>query len=1018
MIVSTALALVAQAALALPSASAPAYAPVTHAVRGTMPRIEAQLNVEAERYAPLVFARVVGERRFHGYPMVERRGNKWVARLPAAITSGASFEYFVETRAAGGAAFNQYGSADAPFVVTIDEPTIRPAMLSVASDTAGVSVLIDGKEVGKAPLDIQATPGRHIVGIAAADGRGAEQSVEAQQGKTRKLMLVLPSGGPGTLTLSSEPSGARVSLDDKVIGVTPYVGTAVAGDHRLTVERAGYLRQARDVSWRAGHDVELAFSLVPLPKDPALVVESTPAGATVVIDGAARGVSPWTGALSKGPHQVVLKLAGRREVASDFTMPEGRDLSLRLELPPAVKNALPRLVVGSKPDSATLTIDGEAVGETPWAGEVKPGKHKVSLSLKGYIAEERTVDAKPNREQEVSFALQHEAGPAQVTVVSQPEGVQLQVDGSFVGRTPLAEPLTLQPGEHQLEASKDGFKAVAQSMTLEQGQHLALQLALAPVEKEAGPPVIAVNTEPKGAKLYVDNKAVGETPTRVKSVPGVHEIRLVLDGYISRHAKITLPDGKDFELRVAVTLKPERGSDDVAAPDARALARARLKHAQNCYAQGDWACALAGFQAAYDYKAVPELLFNIAQARRKKGDFKECAAAYRSYVKAAPSGPLAKAAEQFAERCDKAAAGGESAVSDDDTRPPVIAHQPLLRALRGDDVKVSAHIVDDKSGVYAPQLCWRNSFTADYECAALLAAGGDEFAVVVPARAVADGFSYYIEAFDNAGNGPARSGTPMAPHQVPIEDKAVPQARQIVAREIPQEEIERRARELAQTMTSLHNAPAPVENRPWNLVVHLGAEQARERYTDSVVGGRSGLELTRRFSRFQTAMFEAGAWTTSQPYRTRAPVPGQPAPAQGLSEQRYTLAGSWGLDAAEMLHLNRLDLTPMATVSYQRFQNQAFPVDYLGAGAQVRTAFHALSWLNVVGGAGYTWNLLKNTERSAVGAPRSDTFASLGVSLPIAGSHALEVCYRGDLLALVNDYRVSNGVTAGFGSSF
>ena len=559
MIVASALALVAQAALSLPPASAPAINSITHAVRGTSPRIEAVLTVEAERYAPLVFARVTGKRRFVGYPMIER-GHKWVARLPADLTTGESFEYFVETREQGGAARNQLGSADAPLVVTIDEPVIKPARLSITSDTEGVAVLLDGREVGKAPLELEASAGRHLVGISAADGRGAEQSVEALPGKTRKVRLVLPAGGPGTLSLASEPSNARVSLDDRPLGVTPFVGTLVPGEHRLVVERSGFVRQTRDVTWREGHDVELAFSLVALPKEPALLIESTPPGATMTIDGIPRGVSPWTGALAQGRHQVVLKLAGRLEVASDFVMPEGRDLSLRLELPPAVKNQLPRLVVGSKPDSAVLTIDGEPQGETPWAGEVKPGKHKVSVALKGFVAEERTVEAKPNREQEVSFALQQEAGPAQVSVVTQPTGVDLEVDGSFVGRTPLAEPLNLEPGEHQLNAHKDGFKGVAQSLSLEPGQLLSLQLALAAADKEAGPPQVAVATEPKGAKLYLDGKPVGETPIRVKSVPGPHEIRVVLDGYISRHAKITLPTGKDFGPPAALPRRPRLAS--------------------------------------------------------------------------------------------------------------------------------------------------------------------------------------------------------------------------------------------------------------------------------------------------------------------------------------------------------------------------------------------------------------------------------------------------------------------------
>ena len=998
--------LVAQAALPLHVLAG--YTPLASAARGAPPRLEAEIRGEATRFAPLVFARAAGQRRYSGYPMSPRGKGRWSARLPASLTAGASFEYFIEFRSDQGEN-ESYGSPDQPFMVQVIEAEIKPARFAVKTEAPGATVLLDGKEVGKAPLEFEAPAGRHLVSIVSEDGRGAEQGADAVPGKTRNIFLSLPpAGGPGTLSLQSEPAGARLTLDGKPLGATPFVGETVPGDHALIIERQGFLRQERQVSWRAGHDVDLSFSLFPLPQEPSLALESTPPGALVFIDGAQKGPTPWVGVLAPGRHQALLRLAGRREVASDFQMPDGRDLSLRLDLPPAARSA-PHVILTSKPAGAAIAIDGGSPVLTPWSGDLAPGKHQLEASLPGYLPETREVEARANRDQEVSFALEREKGPAQVSVLTEPPGAEVSVDGTAAGTTPLDKPLELAPGEHQILARRAGFKSVAQAVTVDQGQELSLRFTLAKADPQAQAPIIGVATIPEGAALFIDGKLAGTTPVKARSTPGPHELKVALDGYVTRSSKLSVPEGRDFELRVAVSLQRLRGSDEVSAPDARALARAELKRAQGCYSAHDWACALAGFQAAYDYKKVPDLLFNIAQARRRKGDLKEAGAAYRAYLEASPGGHLARQAQELAERCERAAAAGSLSVAEEDSTPPILVHEVLARAVRGEDLRIAARISDDQSGVFNPQVCWRNLFATDFECAALAPAGGDAYAFAIPARAVADGFAYYLEAFDNAGNGPARSGDPKSPHAVSLEEKGAPPERPAAA---------------TGPAATVACAPPPAPPAPpvdrWSLVVDAGAEHAFERYTDGGFGGRAGLGLSRTIGGFQFARARVDARFSSQPYRSFQPTPGAPASASGFSEQRYSAAAEYGVDlAALFLHSDRLQLIPLAAITWQRWQNAAFPADYAGPGGELRARFALLRGLAVSGGAGYSWNLLAHGGvLSAVGAPRSDTWFDAGLSLAVAGNHSIELIYRGDLLAVANDYRVSNGLTVGFGSTF
>ena len=747
------------------------HAPVERAARGSNIPIEATMTDPSGIFSPLVFARPAGSRPFASYPMEDRGDDHFVAELPGSILSKGSFDYFIEASDNAGNT-THIGSQQKPFHVAGFDPPPKPARLSVRTEPNGADVFVDGAPEGKAPRAVQLNPGNHTIAVSMPGRRSAEHLLELVPGRDLDLLIALAEGaGPGSVQVVSEPPGAKVMVDDLRIGTTPYKGASVAGTHHITVELAGHLRAERDVELKEGRDVELSFALPELPKEPALSVDTDPAGAALAIDGKDRGRTPWIGPLAAGPHQVIVRMEGRREVATEFAMPKGRDLSLRLELPAATPNQPPHLTVSSAPDGASLLLDGKEVGLTPWGGDVTEGPHKLAVQKKGFVAQQKPLTVAKNRDAEVSFSLVREPGPARVRVESEPVGAEITIDGRKVGPSPYTG--ELQPGEHQVEAHKEAFRGVAQQIAVEAGQSLSLRLALAAASKIPEPPGIQVMTQPQGAKVLLDGAAIGASPLKNKATPGAHVIRMELDGYQPRDAKFNFPEGRDVELVLAVSLKPLREGGSVEGPDARALARSQLKRAQSCYMQGDYQCALEGYKAAYEYKALPDLLFNIAQARRKKGEFKEAAEAYRAFLRDAPGSLMNAEADKYAKLCDAQASGQKVAPADEDRTPPVLTHEVLARAQRGQPLRLTATIKDDRSGVFSPQACWRNLYSSEWECAALVLIGPDQYGAEVPARAVSDGFAYYLEAYDNAGNGPARSGAPELPNSVAMQDKEV-----------------------------------------------------------------------------------------------------------------------------------------------------------------------------------------------------------------------------------------------------
>jgi len=59
----------------------------------------------------------------------------------------------------------------------------------------------------------------------------------------------------------------------------------------------------------------------------------------------------------------------------------------------------------STPEGATLVLDGQAAGVTPWTSEIRPGIHEVVLRLKGYQPHEERFELSAHRSLDLSYAL-------------------------------------------------------------------------------------------------------------------------------------------------------------------------------------------------------------------------------------------------------------------------------------------------------------------------------------------------------------------------------------------------------------------------------------------------------------------------------------------------------------------------------------------------------------------------------------------------------------------------------------
>lgn len=102
--------------------------------------------------------------------------------------------------------------------------------------------------------------------------------------------------------------------------------------------------------------------------------------------------------------------------ASDAQEVESHVHQLELALS---QKGLQQLTVLSAPDGATVKLDGQAVGVTPWTGESFAGKHRIVVEAVGYQRHEGVIEIDPHRARDFAIELVKEPNKPDAALLAQ-----------------------------------------------------------------------------------------------------------------------------------------------------------------------------------------------------------------------------------------------------------------------------------------------------------------------------------------------------------------------------------------------------------------------------------------------------------------------------------------------------------------------------------------------------------------------------------------------------------------------
>ena len=304
------------------------------------------------------------------------------------------------------------------------------------------------------------------------------------------------------IDVSSQPSGATVTIDGANCGVTPTTLFGLApGRHLVKLSLAGYEESCGYVTVKDG--TPAAYSDALYPEKGLLLVKSSPDACEILMDGVAVGMTPRliTSLNAKDPHRMTLSKTGYKTATFDVKFDGRRPLVLNETL---IRDAGVIHVV-SEPAGAEVTLNGIARGRTPvTVADVPKGGATIKLSLEGFVDEVISdIVVNPGDEQTVSRTLK--VAPGSLFLSSVPEGARFYVNDEYRGVGPLSLS-SLAPGQYAIRAEMPGYATMERTVEVKNGAVPREEFRLANIMGR-----LEVRTSPPGAQVLFDGELVGTT---------------------------------------------------------------------------------------------------------------------------------------------------------------------------------------------------------------------------------------------------------------------------------------------------------------------------------------------------------------------------------------------------------------------------------------------------------------------------------------------------------------------------
>ena len=425
----------------------------------------------------------------------------------------------------------------------------RTGIAQLESNPTGAHVYVDGKYIGRTPARVELDEGQHFATFYWQNQVRTEtffvtagRTVVVTANFIRKTML----------NITTTPPGAQIFLAGSFIGVSPIQVEVQPGQHTVLATMPGY--SAAQQSFTVAPGETKTINLVLNPEQATLKVYSSPAGASIYVNGQYRGVAPSAGltlTLTPGTYTVEARLSGYQDASTTVTLNPGESRSITLTLLPRKAT----LNIFTNPVGASIYVNGNYVGTTRSTGlsvQVDPGTHTIMARMSGYQDTTVLVNVGSGETKRVDITLPPIIRTGFLLIYTNPTNASIYVDGRYVG---VAGPTGLRVEVdanvvHRVVASLPDYEDASVEVQVAPNETRTVNLTLQPIVKVG---TVSISSSPSNALVYINGYLKGITPLRLDLEYGTYQLVVLKGGY---YAEVLTLNVDRKSVSVNVTLRP------------------------------------------------------------------------------------------------------------------------------------------------------------------------------------------------------------------------------------------------------------------------------------------------------------------------------------------------------------------------------------------------------------------------------------------------------------------------------
>jgi len=210
------------------------------------------------------------------------------------------------------------------------------------------------------------------------------------------------------------------------------------------------------------------------------------------------------------------------------------------------------VVIQSEPDSAEVYLNDQYYGITPYIGKILAGRYKLGLKREPFLPYEQPIIIISNETLPVNITLNRTLGSMEV--YSNPNGVEIELDGQIIGVTPLNFS-KIEKGNHILKASLEYYNSFTTEFSIsEEKKSHKFNIVLKPKESQ-----LMFKGAPQSALVKINGEELGNLPIERTNINyGIYNLHVSKPGFHSHEQRITIEKSEPYiyEIKLKPKSKP------------------------------------------------------------------------------------------------------------------------------------------------------------------------------------------------------------------------------------------------------------------------------------------------------------------------------------------------------------------------------------------------------------------------------------------------------------------------------